>query len=54
MERTHQMMIGGGALVGIVGLYFAWNFYLNKSSENVKFVVTEKEPDKKESTEKEE
>ena len=53
MERKHQMMIGGGALVGMVGLYFAWNFYFKKSGENVKLVVTEKEPEKKESTEKE-
>tara|TARA_X000000368_G_scaffold364250_1_gene309835 strand:- start:1145 stop:1309 length:165 start_codon:yes stop_codon:yes gene_type:complete len=53
MERKHQIMIGSGALVGLVGLYFAWNFYSKRSTENVKLVVAEKEPEKKEPAEKE-
>ena len=59
MEKKTQLMIGGGALVGIAGLYFAWNFYSSKKaesskksepskqSENIEMVVTEKaEPEK--------
>ena len=42
MERKTQMMIGGGAVVGLVGLYFAWNLYSSKKPENVKMVVCEK------------
>jgi hypothetical protein len=37
------MMIGGGAVVGLVGLYFAWNLYSSKKPENVKMVVSEKQ-----------
>ena len=51
-------MIGSGALVGIAGLYFAWNFYKSKKSEhskksepskqseNIEMVVTEKDENK--------
>ena len=48
MDKKKQLMIGSGALVGLVGLYFAWNFYSSKKAEsskkpeNVKMVVTEK------------
>jgi len=51
MERKTQVMIGGSALVGVVGLYFAWNFYSSKKPENVKMVVSEKVSEK--DTEKE-
>ena len=42
-------MIGSGALVGLVGLYFAWNFYSKRSTENVKLLISEKETPEKES-----
>ena len=41
-----QLIIGGGALLGLVGLFFAWNFYTGKN--NVEMIVTEKDVDDKE------
>ena len=40
-----QLMIGGGALFGLVGLYFAWNFYTGNKEGGVALVVDEKEPE---------
>ena len=42
MQMKSQIMIGGGALLGLVGLYFAWNFY---AGNNIKLEVTDKEPE---------
>jgi|TARA_B100000795_G_C22666752_1_gene386301 hypothetical protein len=42
MEMKSQLLIGGGSLIGLVGLYFAWNYY----SDNVEIIVTEKDVDK--------
>jgi len=33
MEMKSQLMIGGGALLGLIGLYFAWNFYSEQNNE---------------------
>jgi hypothetical protein len=41
MERKNQMIIGSGALVGLVGLYFAWNFYSFKEKQNIKLDIKE-------------
>lgn len=57
MEKKTQLMIGSGALVGIAGLYFAWNFYKSKTEpskkpeslkqpDNIEMVVTEKDEKK--------
>jgi len=42
MEMKSQLLIGGGSLIGLVGLYFAWNYY---SGNDVELIVTEKEPE---------
>jgi len=46
MQMKSQLIIGGGALLGLVGLFFAWNFYTGKN--NVEMIVTEKDVDDKE------
>ena len=40
-----QLIIGGGALLGLVGLFFAWNFYTGNKGDNIDLVVEEKEPE---------
>jgi len=40
MERNTQIIIGSGALLGLIGLYFAWNFY---SEQKIELIVDEKE-----------
>ena len=49
MEMKSQLLIGGGSLIGLVGLYFAWNYY----SDNVVIIVTEKDANEKDVGEKE-
>jgi hypothetical protein len=46
MEMKSQLLIGGGSLIGLVGLYFAWNFYIGNKDGNVTLEVEEKEPEK--------
>lgn len=48
MERKNQLMIGAGVLVGLVGIYFGWTYYLKrKTPENVKLEVNEVEEKEK-------
>ena len=55
MDKKKQIMIGSGVLVGLIGIYFGWNYYSknktpeNKTPENVKLEVAETK-DKKEQT----
>lgn len=51
MEMKSQIMIGGGTLIGLVGLYFAWNFYSGKN--NVELIITEKDVNDKDADDKE-
>ena len=42
MEMKSQLLIGGGALFGLVGFYFAWTFY---TGNDIKLEITDKEPE---------
>ena len=44
MNTRTQILLGASAVVGIVGLYFAWNFYSGKKGGNVALEVVDKEP----------
>lgn len=46
MNTRTQLSFGASAVVGIVGLYFAWNFYSGKKGGNVVLEVNEKTPEK--------
>ena len=45
MNTRKQLLFGATAVVGIVGLYFAWNFYSGKKGGNVVLEVNDKEPE---------
>ena len=44
MNTRTQLLLGASAVVGIVGLYFAWEFYSGKKGGNVALEVVDKEP----------